>query len=176
MFAKELNVPMNLNPMMISPRFAQNQQSGYQNNEEILYVSRKFSEVLPLLKRENVMTHEFLNGIKAYFDGKGRIKYPSLLAPCFAGIYSFVINQKGDVFPCYHMEYKKCGNVKNENIYDILTSVRFKLAIKEIMEYNCPTCWQACYAPSSLSKYPNYLLKQLITKFLVKSKRKKDRS
>lgn len=85
-----------------------------------------------------------------------------MLIPCEVINTSLHVTPYGDVLPCMYLP--PIGNIKNENIKDILESNKTKNALEKIRSENCPKCWMNCYAPHSMMRHPLRTLKEALWK------------
>ena len=74
------------------------------------------------------------------------------IIPCDVINSSVHIMPNGDVKPCMFME--SLGNIRNENINQILNSNNTKKVKEAIKKNNCPKCWMNCYSPHAIMQHP----------------------
>jgi MoaA/NifB/PqqE/SkfB family radical SAM enzyme len=80
-----------------------------------------------------------------FFYGKvvDYIKNNRMILPCYALQRSIFIDPYGNVFPCIFMD-DIIGNLKWNNLQDVLSyKKRFEI-IRKIREEKCPNCWTQC--------------------------------
>ena len=63
--------------------------------------------------------------------------------PCSAGTSSIFLNPYGDVYPCIMMN-EKLGNIRDENLFEIMSSEKAENARGVISNLVCPKCWVEC--------------------------------
>ena len=56
------------------------------------------------------------------------------------------------------------GNIKNENLSDIISSKKAKESLDIIKKDNCRKCWMNCYSPYSIMQHPFKSVKYLLSK------------
>ena len=81
-----------------------------------------------------------------------KLKRKKNIIPCDVLNTSVHIMPNGDLKPCMFMS--SCGNIKKNNINDIMKSNTVSEAKKIIKENNCPKCWMNCYSPHSIMQNP----------------------
>lgn len=82
--------------------------------------------------------------------------------PCEVINTSIHLTPYGDVLPCMYMP--SLGNIKKENINDILISKKTKTELERIKNEQCPNCWMNCYAPHSMMRHPIKTLRAALWK------------
>jgi len=85
----------------------------------------------------------------------------SNIIPCEVIDTSLHIKENGDIQPCMFLE--PIGNIKTENIRDVLQTDAVSELKKRIKKDQCPHCWMNCYSIYSIMAHPFrsifYLLK-----------------
>ena len=79
------------------------------------------------------------------------------IIPCEVINSSIHIMPSGEVKPCMFMD--SLGNIKNENLSDIISSKKAKESLDIIKKDNCPKCWMNCYSVHSIMQHPFKSLK-----------------
>jgi len=64
---------------------------------------------------------------------------------CSAGRDSIFLNPYGDVYPCIMMN-EKLGNIRDENLFEIMNSEKAENVRGVISNLVCPLCWVECEA------------------------------
>ena len=70
--------------------------------------------------------------------------------------------EDGAVRPCMFM--KEMGNIKSDNISDIVFSNLASEFKEQIKNDHCPHCWMNCYSPYSIMQHPFKSVKYLLSK------------
>jgi len=84
------------------------------------------------------------------------------ILPCEVINTSIHIMEDGAVRPCMFMA--EMGNIKSDNINDIVFSNLADDLKKQIKKDKCPHCWMNCYSPYSIMQHPFKSIKYLISK------------
>ena len=67
----------------------------------------------------------------------------------------------GDVKPCMFMD--KVGNIKDNNLKEILANDKVRISKDLIKNNNCPKCWMNCYSPHSIMQHPFKSIMKLLS-------------
>jgi sulfatase maturation enzyme AslB (radical SAM superfamily) len=85
------------------------------------------------------------------------------LIPCEVINSSVHIMEDGEVRPCMYLE--SLGNIKENDIREMIFSEKANNIKKQIKEDKCPHCWMNCYSPYSIMQHPiksiRYLFKSI---------------
>jgi MoaA/NifB/PqqE/SkfB family radical SAM enzyme len=84
------------------------------------------------------------------------------ILPCEVINTSIHIMEDGAVRPCMFM--KEMGNIKSDNISDIVFSNLANDLKEQIKNDHCPHCWMNCYSPYSIMQHPFKSVKYLLSK------------
>jgi MoaA/NifB/PqqE/SkfB family radical SAM enzyme len=84
------------------------------------------------------------------------------ILPCEVIRTSIHIMEDGAVRPCMFM--KEMGNIKSDNISDIVFSNLADDLKNQIKKDHCPHCWMNCYSPYSIMQHPFKSIKYLLKK------------
>jgi sulfatase maturation enzyme AslB (radical SAM superfamily) len=87
-------------------------------------------------------------------------KMSTNIVPCEVLNTSIHIMQDGNILPCMYLN--KIGNLKNDNIIDLMKSKEIKDIKQKIRKNNCPHCWMNCYSPYSIMQHPFKSIKILL--------------
>ena len=109
---------------------------------EVIYKNYKLTKLYELIEKIHIK-------ISINFLKNQRKKN---IIPCDVLNTSIHIMPNGDLKPCMFMD--KCGNIKDNNIAEIMKSSQIMSAKKIIKENNCPKCWMNCYSPHSIMQNP----------------------
>ena len=97
----------------------------------------------------------------SYFFLKNKRK--KNIIPCDVLDSSVHIMPNGDLKPCMFM--KSLGNLRNENLDNIISSDRYQKTREEVKANQCPKCWMNCYSVHSIMQHPfkslYYLFKKI---------------
>ena len=97
----------------------------------------------------------------SYFFLKNKRK--KNIIPCDVLDSSVHIMPNGDLKPCMFM--KSLGNIRNDNLDNIISSDQYQKTRKEIKANQCPKCWMNCYSVHSIMQHPfkslYYLFKKI---------------
>ena len=91
-----------------------------------------------------------------------REKRKKNIIPCDVINTSLHIMPNGDVKPCMFME--SLGNLKEQQINQILNNKNTYVVKDHIKKNNCPKCWMNCYSPHSIMQHPFKSLYKYIIK------------
>jgi MoaA/NifB/PqqE/SkfB family radical SAM enzyme len=109
---------------------------------EVIYKNYKLTKLYELIEKIHIkMSINFLKNQRK-----------KNIIPCDVLNTSIHIMPNGDLKPCMFMD--KCGNIKENNISEIMKSSQIMNAKKIIKENNCPKCWMNCYSPHSIMQNP----------------------
>ena len=86
----------------------------------------------------------------SYFFLKNKRK--KNIIPCDVLDSSVHIMPNGDLKPCMFM--KSLGNIKNENLDNIISSNLYQKTREEVKANQCPKCWMNCYSVHSIMQHP----------------------
>ena len=86
----------------------------------------------------------------------------SNILPCEVINSSIHVMEDGAVRPCMFM--KEMGNIKTDNISDIVFSELSDKMREQIKNDKCPHCWMNCYSPYSIMQHPFKSVKYLLSK------------
>tara|TARA_B100000787_G_C16193307_1_gene298944 strand:- start:113 stop:1144 length:1032 start_codon:yes stop_codon:yes gene_type:complete len=117
-------------------------------NKKILSSLEHIYKNYPINKLEHLIEKIHLK-ISILFLKKNREKN---IIPCDVINSSVHIMPNGDVKPCMFMD--SLGNIRNENINQILNSNSTKKVKESIRKNNCPKCWMNCYSPHAIMQHP----------------------
>ena len=81
-----------------------------------------------------------------------RKKREKNIIPCDVINTSLHIMPNGDVKPCMFM--KSLGNLRKQQINQIINNKNTSLVREQIKKNNCPKCWMNCYSPHSIMQHP----------------------
>ncbi len=76
----------------------------------------------------------------------------SNLIPCEVLNASIHVMPDGGIHPCMYLE--EMGNIKGDEIKDVLFNETAKNMRNRIKEDKCPHCWMNCYSPYSIMLHP----------------------
>lgn len=117
-------------------------------DNKILNSLKKIYSLYNLSKLEHLVEKIHLK-ISILFLEKKRDKN---IIPCDVINSSLHLMPNGDVKPCMFMD--KIGNVRENEISNIISNENTKNVIREIKKNNCPKCWMNCYSPHSIMQHP----------------------
>ena len=83
------------------------------------------------------------------------------IIPCDVLNTSLHIMANGDVKPCMFMD--KVGNIKDNNLKEILANDKVRISKDLIKNNNCPKCWMNCYSPHSIMQHPFKSIMKLLS-------------
>ena len=86
----------------------------------------------------------------SYFFLKNKRK--KNIIPCDVLDSSVHIMPNGDLKPCMFM--KSLGNIRNDNLDNIISSDQYQKTRNEIKANQCPKCWMNCYSVHSIMQHP----------------------
>lgn len=75
--------------------------------------------------------------------------------PCLAGLSSFFLDAKGNIYPCLMVD-RKLGNIRKDGLNQIWDSKNAQQIQQEIKKGTCPNCWVECETYRSI--YENVCL------------------
>ena len=133
-----------------------NKENSYRNDEKIINGLNHIIKFYKINKLSEIIEWIHIK-ISIIFLKKNRKKN---IIPCDALNTSIHINPNGDLKPCMFMP--KVGNIKENNIKNIISNQETIISKNLIKKNQCPKCWMNCYSVHSIMQHPLKSLLSLI--------------
>lgn len=125
-----------------------NKENSYQGDDkiieslEIIYRNFKITKIYEIIEKLHIkISIKFL-----------KEKRKKNIIPCDVLNSSLHIMPDGKVKPCMFMN--EVGNIKTNNLLEIIKSKSYSNSKKQIQKDQCPKCWMNCYSPHSMIQNP----------------------
>jgi MoaA/NifB/PqqE/SkfB family radical SAM enzyme len=138
-FARQRNIQIHYNPAVLSGVYYDNLESAgnlafSSHNYETAY---KFFEQLS--EDEETGLRFYYQDMAQVIQGKPRSR------KCMMGVYSFVLESDGKVYPCINCEEICFGSLLTDPFEDVWFGKQANQAREKLYTQCCPNCTSACY-------------------------------
>ena len=134
-----------------------NKENSYEGDKkiidslEIIYNNFKITKIFEIIEKLHIkISIKFL-----------KEKRKKNIIPCDVLNSSLHVMPDGKVKPCMFMN--EIGNIKKNNLLEIIQSPTYKITKEKIRNNECPKCWMNCYSPHSMMQNP---LKTILSAFV----------
>jgi len=144
--SKSLDVDFTFRPTNYSELYYNNRKEDISYGQHIADIEKEVktligemsSEFRILLSPRKAIRLYYFNGVLKYIGDPGLRRLG-----CLAGMSSFFLDAKGNVFPCLGCN-KKLGNIRERNLKDIFASDLARSVQLDIRKGRCSNCWVEC--------------------------------